>query len=162
MYPDLFCNPIGLHFIDMNADGLDDIVCIDASGNAYLSINQGDGNRASGKPPTFKRASTAGQKVKNGEGYPQNRVVLGDIDGDGRGDYGVIDDQGNVYFWRNSGVGDLPDYWQYLGLRFTDKNKGDTRGVRFEDINGDVSHFAQRHMLGITNELTRAAMIGSG
>lgn len=34
---------------------------------------------------------------------------------------------------------DMPEYWQDLGIRFTGKNKGDLRGVRFEDINGDVS-----------------------
>lgn len=39
---------------------------------------------------------------------------------------------------RNSGTADMP-FWQSLGLRFTAKGMGDMRGVRFEDINGDVS-----------------------
>lgn len=137
MIPDITCIPRGLHFIDMNADGLDDIVCIDADGNAYLSVNQGDGNRAAGKSPTFKRVSSTAL-IKTNEGYPQDRVVLADIDGDGRGDYGIIDDSGNVLFWRNGWVDDIPKYWQAMGLRFTAKNMGDFRGVRFEDINGDV------------------------
>jgi hypothetical protein len=32
----------------------------------------------------------------------------------------------------------MPKYWQPLGKRFTGKGMGDIRGVRFEDINGDV------------------------
>lgn len=104
--PDLFCNPRGVRFIDMNgesfrsgwycnltdiciADGLDDLVCIDPDGNLYLSINQGDGSAS--KPPTFKRVS-ATAKIKNTEGFKQDRIVLADIDGDGRGDYCHLDD----------------------------------------------------------------------
>lgn len=34
---------------------------------------------------------------------------------------------------------DFPAYWQALGKRFDAKGMGDIRGVRFEDINGDVS-----------------------
>lgn len=138
MTPDIFCIPRGLHFIDMTGDGLDDIVCIDQAGNAYLSVNQGDGDRGAGRPPTFKRVSDTA-KIKDTEGYAQDRVVLADIDGDGRGDYGIIDDGGNVHFWRNGWVDAIPKYWQALGLRFTAKNMGDLNGVRFEDINGDVS-----------------------
>lgn len=38
---DLVCNePAGVNFIDMNGDGLDDLVYIDEDGNAYLAINQ--------------------------------------------------------------------------------------------------------------------------
>ncbi|KAF4412991.1 Multidomain esterase [Colletotrichum fructicola] len=132
--PDLFCNPRGVRFIDMNADGLDDLVCIDPDGNLYLSINQGDGSDS--KPPTFKRVSTTA-KIKDTEGFKQDRIVLADIDGDGRGDYCHLDDGGNVWCWRNGWVDDIPEYWQALGLRFTAKGMGDVHGVRFEDINGD-------------------------
>lgn len=75
--------------------------------------------------------------IKKHEGYPQARVRLADIDGDGRGDYCIIDDGGNVHCWRNGWVHDIPEYWQPLGLRFTAKGMGDVKGVRFEDINGD-------------------------
>ncbi|KAM0544829.1 hypothetical protein ACHAPJ_011660 [Fusarium lateritium] len=135
--PDLNCQYTeGVNFIDMNSDGLDDLVYIDADGNAYLSINQGDGNRAAGKPPTFKRVSSSAL-IKKTEGKKRDHVVLADIDGDGRGDYGTLDDAGNAFFWRNGWIEDIPKYWQYLGKRFTGKNKGDLRGVFFEDINGD-------------------------
>ncbi|KAF4963513.1 hypothetical protein FSARC_8480 [Fusarium sarcochroum] len=135
--PDLNCQfPEGVNFIDMNSDGLDDLVYIDADGNAYLSINQGDGNRAAGKPPTFKRVSSSAL-IKKTEGKKRDHVVLADIDGDGRGDYGTLDDAGNAYFWRNGWIDDLPKYWQSLGKRFEGKGKGDLRGVMFEDVNGD-------------------------
>ncbi|KAF4470857.1 fg-gap repeat domain-containing [Fusarium albosuccineum] len=137
LVPDLNCQYTdGVNFIDMNADGLDDLVYIDADGNAYLSINQGDGNRAAGKPPTFKRVSSTAL-IKKTEGKKRDHVVLADIDGDGRGDYGVLDDAGNAFFWRNGWINDIPKYWQYLGKRFEGKNKGDLRGTQFEDINGD-------------------------
>lgn len=121
----------------MNGDGLDDLVYIDADGNAYLSVNQGDGNRGAGKPPTFKRVS-ATAKIKD-SGGERSRIVLADIDGDGRGDYGVTDGSGNIVFWRNGGTGNIPAYWQNLGQRWTAKGYGDALGTRFEDVNGDVS-----------------------
>ncbi|KAF7550314.1 hypothetical protein G7Z17_g5812 [Cylindrodendrum hubeiense] len=133
MNPNYYCDPSGLYFIDMNADGLDDFVCIAANGDAYLSINQGDGDRASKKPPTFKSLG----KIKSNEGSKRDHIVMADIDGDGRGDYGVVDDDGNVQFWRNGWVNDTPDYWQALGLRLSDRGLGSYKGVRFEDINGD-------------------------
>jgi hypothetical protein len=47
----------------------------------------------------------------------QDRIRLGDIDGDGRLDWCAIDDVGDVYCWRNGGSGDTPTaahngYWQ--------------------------------------------------
>jgi hypothetical protein len=113
------------------ADGLDDLVCIQTNGDMYLSINQGNG--VGNTPPTFKTIGL----VKPNEGYPQAQVIVGDIDGDGRGDYGIIDAGGNVWFWRNGGVTDAPEYWQALGMRFADQGMGDIAGLRFEDINGD-------------------------
>lgn len=37
-------------------------------------------------------------------------------------------------------VGDHPEYWQELGIIFTGKGLGDVNGVRFFDLNGDVSN----------------------
>lgn len=106
---DLNCeDPEGVHFIDMNGDGLDDLVYIDADGNGYLSINQADGER-SGTAPTFKRVSDTAL-IMNTNGVTRNFVVLADIDGDGRGDFGRMDNDGNVQFWRNGGTGDSPSY----------------------------------------------------
>jgi hypothetical protein len=60
--------------------------CINAEGVAYQVTNDGKGS--GNNPPGFKRHSSDA-KIKDSEGYPQARVVLADIDGDGRGDYGM-------------------------------------------------------------------------
>ena len=75
------------------------------------------------------------------EGPPQARVRIVDIDGDGRADYCVIADNGDISCWRNGGQGRMPDYWQPLGVVFTSKGMGDVNGVRFYDLNGDVGLF---------------------
>lgn len=130
------CIPRGVNFIDINADGLDDFVCIGPGGDAYASINQGDGDIGTGKPPTFK---DIGQIKDAVSGYPQAQVRLGDVDGDGRADYCVFDAAGDMTCWRNGWIEDKPAYWQGLGQRFSGKNMGNLTGVRLEDINGDVS-----------------------
>lgn len=120
----------------MNADGLDDAVCIHDDGSLYLSINEGNGS--GDKLPTFSYIGL----IKDSEA-PQERVRLADIDGDGRGDYGVIKDDGSIEFWRNGGVKDAPEDWQHLGVRSTiqppSTDSEHFPGIRFEDINGDVS-----------------------
>jgi hypothetical protein len=77
----------------------------------YVSINQG------GFPPTFKPTGNGGLIREGFDWCPQDRVRLGDIDGDGRLDYCAIDGQGDIYCWRNGGVGLAPTtkeggYWQ--------------------------------------------------
>ena len=76
---------------------------------------------------------------KSNQGFAQDRVHIADIDGDGRADYCVVADNGDVSCWRNGGQGRMPEYWQALGVVFTGKGMGDANGVRFYDINGDVS-----------------------
>lgn len=72
----------------------------------------------------------------------------------------MIDDGGNIKFWRNGGIVDMPAFWQPLGKRFDGKNMGDVRGVRFEDINGDVSCVPRVSSTMLT--WCRVATIGSG
>lgn len=120
------CVPGGVRFADVNADGLDDLICILPNGDARVSISRGGG--AFSGPSTWK----------TNVGRPRERVRLGDIDGDGRVDYCVIADNGDISCWRNSGQGDLPNAWQDLGVVFTGKGMGNVDGSRFADINGDV------------------------
>jgi hypothetical protein len=65
-------------------------------------------------------------------------VRLGDIDGDGRLDYCLIADNGDISGWRNGWINNTPEYWQPLGVVFTGKNMGNIDGVWLVDINGDV------------------------
>lgn len=113
----LDCRIRGTHFGDVNGDGLEDFICINAEGNMYVAITQG------GNPPTFKPAGNGGLVREGWSWGPQERVRLGDIDGDGRLDYCVFDDKGNIYCWRNSGVGLAltkaeRGYWQSF-VRYT-------------------------------------------
>ena len=78
---------------------MDDFVCIAKDGTAYASINNGDGNDV--HPPTF----TSIGKWKDAEpGYDQAHVRLADVDGDGRGDYCVLDPNGDIACWRNGWI----------------------------------------------------------
>ncbi|KAM0542975.1 hypothetical protein ACHAPJ_012532 [Fusarium lateritium] len=120
------CKGRGVRFVDVNADGLDDMVCIGQNGDAFVSINQGK--------YSFKWMSDIWKK---NEGPKQDRVRLPDIDGDGRADYCTIADNGDTTCWRNGGQGDMPEYWQPLGVMFLGQGKGDIAGVRFADLNGD-------------------------
>lgn len=95
------CIPRGVRFVDLNADGYDDFVCVNAEGNMYAGINQRDGTAST--PPTFRDIGL----IKSNEGFAQDRVRLADIDGDGRADYCVIDDASNIRCWRNAGTGKL-------------------------------------------------------
>ena len=91
------------------ADGLDDFVCIAPDGTAYASINNADGDRAAGIPPTF----TYSGKIKAAiPGYGQLTVRLGDVDGDGRADYCVLDPDLSMKCWRNGGTGESMDDWR--------------------------------------------------
>ncbi len=67
MRPDHLCKPEGLHFIDMNADGLSDLACVNSDGSLSISINNGDGSGST--PPTFGPVLD----IKKSEGK-QNRV----------------------------------------------------------------------------------------
>ncbi len=122
------CIARGVRFADVNADGLDDMLCISPNGDVYVSINNKGGGSFTGP-----------QLWKTTEGPVQARVRLADIDGDGRADYCTIADNGDISCWRNWGTGDLPLGWQALGVVFTGKGMGNVDGVRFADINGDVS-----------------------
>ncbi|PKK43057.1 hypothetical protein CI102_13335 [Trichoderma harzianum] len=123
------CIAKGVRFVDINADGLDDMICVAVDGTAYAMIN--NGNRG---------FTNSGEVWKASEGPKQDRVLLADIDGDGRADYCTIADNGDISCWRNGGQGNMPEYWQELGVVVQGKGFGDVNGVRFFDLNGDGRH----------------------
>ncbi|KAF5515413.1 hypothetical protein CGCS363_v000144 [Colletotrichum siamense] len=63
-------------------------------------------------------------------------------------DYGAIDAMGNVRFWRNGWVNDMPQDWQDLGRRFSNTGLGSYAGIRFEDIDGDGGDDAIKGYVG--------------
>lgn len=121
------CLQRGLHWGDLDGNGLDDYICIDPNGVMYGSLNQG------GNPPQF---TPARQFFVPPSGSKQDHVLLADIDGDGRLDYCLTGDNGDISCWRNGGQGDSHK-WLPLGVIFTGKGKGDIHGTRFADMNGD-------------------------
>lgn len=151
------CTPKGVNFVDVNGDGLDDMVCIGHEGDAYAAINQGDGDVAN--PPTF---SDKGQIMTAKSGYPQAQVRLGDVDGDGRVDYCVFDLNGDMSCWRNGWIEDIPTYWQALGKRFSGRDMGNLTGVHLEDINGDVSRKSPYPVASYGREHSNSTFAGSG
>ncbi|KAK3904393.1 hypothetical protein C8A05DRAFT_42499 [Staphylotrichum tortipilum] len=125
------CEPGAIRWGDVNNDGLADYICLGPEGNMYVSINDG------GKPPRFRDVGL--YKTAPG-GYARTNVRLGDIDGDGRLDYCVVAGNGDIYCWRNGGVGEMAAYWQDFGEGkpvFTGKGMGSIDGVHLVDINGD-------------------------
>lgn len=131
----LDCEPKYLYFVDMNADGVEDFVCVRKDGKIEISINQDNGVRLKREPPTFVHKGTS--SPTSGD-VDRDRVVIGDIDGDGRADYGVVQSSGEILFWRNNGgTKDLPVSWQSMGSRSPNRGMEDQDGFRFEDINGD-------------------------
>ncbi|KAF2825075.1 hypothetical protein CC86DRAFT_241827, partial [Ophiobolus disseminans] len=125
------CASLDIRWIDMNGDFLDDYVCVRDDGHLSVAINSGLDEKGS---PQFKGIVF---DVPAHAGYEGKHVRLGDIDGDGRTDYCLIGDDGVTKCWRNGGLGESAAYWQDFGIVFTPKGKGDIRGTRFIDINGD-------------------------
>ena len=110
--------------------------CVSANGTLSASLNRG------GSPAMFENVGEVRASVGV---YPPARVRLADVDGDGRVDYCVLEDNADVRCWRNGGVGDTPSYWQgfvagqddagtvvFAGL----DGKG-VDGVTFRDLNGE-------------------------
>lgn len=127
------CLAAGIRFADMDGDGVDDLWCLDAAGNTniYRTVV------GVGTPQPLGWATTANIDMGGRPGFPRSRVRIADIDGDGRADYLIIHNNGNIEGWRSGGVGDYVEMWQHLGIVSSGKSFADLDGIRFVDINGD-------------------------
>jgi hypothetical protein len=75
-------------------DGYDDMVCVTPEGGAEVSINNND------------RTFLDHKLFMKSKGPKQDRVLLPDIDADGRADFCTIADNGDIHCWRNGGTGE--------------------------------------------------------
>jgi len=127
------CPAANVRWGDVNGDRRDDLICLGENGGMYVTINNAVRNDEYGS--TWTNIGKIRDPPANGQ---MDRVRFGDIDGDGRVDYCYIASNGDIQCWRNGGTGNYPTTpWEDMGIVFTGKNKGDIRGVRFVDINGD-------------------------
>ncbi|KAJ4296824.1 Glucan endo-1,3-alpha-glucosidase agn1 [Kalmusia sp. IMI 367209] len=121
------CPSDDIRWADIDGDFNDDYVCVQSNGDLRVAINTGA--HSDDHKPAFKELE--GFSVPTHTDYEGRQVRLGDIDGDGKADYCLTSDDGFIRCWRNA------EQWQDLGVVFTPKGKGDIRGTRFVDINGD-------------------------
>ncbi|PVH89001.1 carbohydrate esterase family 3 protein [Cadophora sp. DSE1049] len=125
------CPVKGVRWGDVNNDGFDDFICIAPTGEIFVSLNTaGIGQTV----PTFRSLGSYHPAIA---GFLQERVFLGDIDGDGRVDYCVIHDNEDMQCFRNGGIGEMSGPWEDMGIVFVGKGMGDFRGFRLVDLNGD-------------------------
>ncbi|MFB9247074.1 FG-GAP-like repeat-containing protein [Sphaerisporangium melleum] len=107
---------------DMNGDNRDDYVVLQDLGQVRAWLNDGDG-----------QSWTWRGELNPGYGYPRDWVRFADMDGDGRDDYVILQDLGQVRVWRNNGPG---KEWTWQGE--VNPGYGYPRDwVRLADINGD-------------------------
>jgi hypothetical protein len=120
----------GVFFADMDGDGKDDYVWLDANGAASLWLNGGMGKDG-------KWIWTSKGKIAAGVGAVREDIRLADIDGDGKADYLWVDKTtGATKMWRNGGVGSDGNWiWMPQGEIATGVG---TVGsvVRFADLGG--------------------------
>jgi lysophospholipase L1-like esterase len=126
----------GILFADLNGDGRDEYLFVDEDGSVTAYLNLGGSNP--GQPGWLPQGVIA-----NGVGAKQHQIRFADINGDGRVEYLVVDDEtGAVTSWANEGSpqgNNGPDagkvVWASQGTIATGVGVG--KGVRFADINGD-------------------------
>ncbi|KAI0486515.1 SGNH hydrolase-type esterase domain-containing protein [Xylaria cf. heliscus] len=120
----------GVLFADLNGDGIDDYIYIDpADGEVYGWINRLE------KDGVWQWQSLG--RIAGGVGATNKTLQMVDIDGDGRDDFCLVNqDTGEVTAWLNTGTDIVPNYSK-IGLIATGAtaSKGDT--VILGDLTGE-------------------------
>ena len=124
------CPSSDIHLVDMNADNMDDYICVAANGDIRVALNK----TGSDKKLSFQEVKTETPKH---DGYEATNVRVADIDGDGRGDYCVIGNDGVTKCWKNAGAGGELGKWDDMGELFKAQGTPDLGAVRYVDVNGD-------------------------
>ncbi|KAH8684260.1 SGNH hydrolase-type esterase domain-containing protein [Tricladium varicosporioides] len=120
-----------IHFADLNGDGLDDYLSVEASTGA-VSMWQ---NRGSINGTSDIRLAYLGI-VADGAGAGGG-VFFADMDGDGRDDYVWVDVDGSTALWLNGGIGEDGN-WIWTSKGKIANGIGATRDeIRLADIDGD-------------------------
>ncbi|KAI4099030.1 MAG: hypothetical protein L6R37_006166 [Teloschistes peruensis] len=126
-------------FADINGDGVDDYVFIDQSGVLKVYVNGGpttDGSNGWVWAPQGKDGV-----INNGAGASRDQVHLADINGDGKADFLIVDqDSGATTAYLNGGPNSDPSQgyvWLPVNGQIASGIGRDGKGIRFADINGD-------------------------
>ncbi|WP_062354088.1 FG-GAP-like repeat-containing protein [Herbidospora yilanensis] len=114
-----------IRFADLNGDGRDDYLVVGDQGQVTAWFNSGTGDAV---------AWSSKGRLASGSA-PRDQIRFADVDGDNRDDYLVVDDQGRVRFWRNTGTGDGVSWSSQGEIASGVGAAGAT--VTFADVNGD-------------------------
>ncbi|MFE0041953.1 FG-GAP-like repeat-containing protein [Streptomyces albireticuli] len=118
--------PPGDYRVDIDGDGKADYLVVQDDGSVKAWINTG----GTGHGSWSERGMFA-----SGVGEPARKIRFADINGDGKADYLVLQDDGTVQAWINNGGNDRGG-WTKRGTFATGVGEPGSK-VRFADINGD-------------------------
>ncbi|KAH8821022.1 hypothetical protein F5884DRAFT_850267 [Xylogone sp. PMI_703] len=116
----------GVRFADIDGDGRDDYLWVSPTGEVTCYLNLAGESRGR---PSWKPIG----EIASGVGA-RDRVLFGDVNGDGRDDYLLVTDSGGLQAWLNTGSGDAP-VWKPQGD--IAGGIGAPEGVRIADLNND-------------------------